>query len=74
MELSKQEYWNGLPFPTPGHLPNPGTESTSLLSPALAGRFFTAAPPGKRYIRTFIIGLFSVLSELLLPEGASHLS
>ena len=26
MEFSKQEYWNGLPFPSPGDLPNPGTE------------------------------------------------
>ena len=30
----RQEYWSGLPFPSPGDLPNPGTEPTSLLSPA----------------------------------------
>ena len=47
MEFSRQEYWSGLPFPTPGNLPNPGTESESLLSPTLAGRFFTFVPPGK---------------------------
>ena len=47
MELSRQEYWNGLPFPTPGDLPDPSMESTSLVSPALAGGFFTALPPGK---------------------------
>ena len=41
MELSRQEYWNGLPFPSPGDLPNPGTETMSLVSPALAGGFFT---------------------------------
>ena len=35
------------PFPTPGDLPNPGIESPSLTFPALAGRFFTTAPPGK---------------------------
>ena len=29
MEYSRQEYWNGLPFPTPGDLPDPGTEPTS---------------------------------------------
>ena len=40
MELSRQEYWCGLPFPTPEDLPNPGTEPTSPASPALAGRFF----------------------------------
>ena len=41
MGFSKQEYWSGLPCPLPGHLPNPGTEPTSLMSPALAGRFVT---------------------------------
>ena len=44
MGLSMQEYWNGLPFPFPRDLPNPGIEATS---PALAGRFFTTEPPGK---------------------------
>ena len=47
MEFSKQEYWSGLPYPTPGDLPDPGVKSTSLASPALAGRFLTTAPPGK---------------------------
>ena len=37
----KQEYWSGLPFPPPGDLPDPGIELTSLVSPALVGRFFT---------------------------------
>ena len=37
MGFSRQEYWSGLPFPHPGHLPNPGIKSMSL---ALAGRFF----------------------------------
>ena len=43
MGVSRQEYWSGLPFPPPGDLPKPGIESTSLLSPALAGRSFTAS-------------------------------
>ena len=38
--FSRQEYWSGLPFPSPGDLPDPGTEPTSLLSPSLAGGFF----------------------------------
>ena len=38
---------NGLPFPTPGDLPDPGIEPMCLVSPELAGRFFTIAPPGK---------------------------
>ena len=43
MGFSRQEYWSGLPFPPPGDLPNPGIEPASLMSPALAGRFFTAS-------------------------------
>ena len=43
-EISREEYWSGLLFPTSGGLPNPGTE---LRSPALAGGFFTTTPPGK---------------------------
>jgi len=41
MEFSRQEYWSGLPLPSPGDLPNPGIEPVSLISHALAGRFFT---------------------------------
>ena len=41
MEFSRQEYWSGLPFPTPGNLPNPGIKHTSPVSPELAGRLFT---------------------------------
>ena len=47
MEFSRQEDWNGLPFPTPGVLPDPGIEPPSLASPVLAGEFFTTMPPGK---------------------------
>ena len=46
----RQEYWSGLPFPSPGDLPNPGTEPASL---ALAGGFFTTKPPGKRSNTSF---------------------
>ena len=46
--FSRQEYWNGLPFPPPGHFPNPGIELMIPVSPALAGGFlFTTEPPGK---------------------------
>ena len=38
MQFSRQEYWSGLPFPSPGDLPNPGIELGSL---ELADRFFT---------------------------------
>ena len=50
MEFSRQEYQSGLPFPPPGDPPDPGTEFTFLMSPALAGGFFTI-PCGKpRYV------------------------
>ena len=43
MEFLRQEYWSGLPCPLPGDLPDSGIEPTSLMSPALAGEFFTAS-------------------------------
>ena len=44
MEFSRQEYWSGLPFPSPGDLPDPGTES---MSPALQADSLPSEPPGK---------------------------
>ena len=41
MKFSRQEYWSGLPCLPARRLPNPGIKPTSLMSPALAGRFFT---------------------------------
>ena len=41
MEFSRQEYWSGLPFPTPGDLPDPRIKPAPLAYPALSGRFFT---------------------------------
>ena len=43
MGFSRQEYWSGLPFLPPGNLPDPGIKPTSLMSPALAGRFLTTS-------------------------------
>ena len=50
--FSRYEYWRGLPFPSPGNLPNP------RIRPALAGKFFITEPPGKP---TFIV--MTVLKE-----------
>ena len=44
MRFSRQEYWSGLPFPSPGNLPNPGNEPRS---PALEADTLTSEPPGK---------------------------
>ena len=46
-EILQQEYWNELPCPPPGDLPDSGIKPASLMPPALAGWFFTVAPPGK---------------------------
>ena len=46
MGFSRKEYWNGLPFPPPGDLPDPGIEPTS---PALQVDSFTTEPPGKPF-------------------------
>ena len=48
MGFSRQEYWTGLPFPSPGDLPGLEVEPTS---PALAGGFFTPEPPGIHFIK-----------------------
>ena len=47
MGISRQEYWSGFPFPTPGYLPDPGIEPTFN---AWAGGFFTTEQPGKLLI------------------------
>ena len=44
MGFSRQEYWSGLPFLSPGDLPDPGIEA---VSPALAGGYFIMELPGK---------------------------
>ena len=53
MEFSRQEYWSGLPFPSPGDLPNPGIETGS---PALWAEALLSEPPGnpsniKNYVK-----------------------
>ena len=47
--FSKQEYWSGLPFPSPRDLPHPGIKPTSLTSPVLAGGFFTTSSTWEVY-------------------------
>ena len=47
--FSRQEQWSGLPCPSPEDLPNPGIKPASLLSPALAGRFFTTSATWEAY-------------------------
>ena len=49
MEFSRQEYWSGLPFPSPGDLPDPGTEPRS---PALQADALPSEPPGTHLVLT----------------------
>ena len=51
MGFPRQEYWSGLPFPSPGDLPDSGIKP---MSPALAGRFFTTEPPTKPLLSHFV--------------------
>ena len=72
MEFSRQEYWSGLPFPPPGDFPDLRTDPTSLVSPALAGRFFTTsaiweAPPWHS-----VQFSCSVVSDSLRPHESQH--
>ena len=64
MGFSRQEYWCGLPCSPPGDLPHPRIEPVPLVSPALAGGFFTIQPHGKLQI--------SFLPELKLRDFSSQ--
>ena len=70
MEFSRQEYWNGLPFPFTGDLPNLGIKSVSSASPALAGRFFTTGTTWEAQIR--LLFSRSVVSNSLWSPGQQH--
>ena len=50
MGFPRQEHWSGLPFPSPGDLPDPGIEPVSS---ALAGGFSTTEPPVRSQVTTF---------------------
>ena len=57
--FSREEYWSGLTFPTPEGLFDPGIQLTSLMSPALAGGFFTTSATWEPYIHS-AVGLIKV--------------
>ena len=63
MGFSRQKYWSGLLFPSPGDLPDPGIKA---MCPALADGFFTTESPGK--------SIEQVLKKNFLNEGLFHLS
>ena len=54
IKFSRQEHWSGLPFPAPGHLPNPGIEPKSLVSPALTDRILYHCPTWEALLAVII--------------------
>ena len=70
MKFRRQGYWSGLPFPSPGDLPDSGIEP---MSPALAGRFFTTEPPGKLLLFLWFSLLRAQGAVLLIRETSSGL-
>ena len=69
MEFSKQRYWSGLPFPTPGDLPDPEIKPTS---PALTSGIFSTAPPGgNRQSLTFLGLQFSTSISFGIPGSSA---
>ena len=67
--FSRQEYWSGLLFPSPGDLPDPRIKPTCLMSPALAGEFSLLVPPGKPSEIRAVVLSHSVVSDSLRPHG-----
>ena len=68
MWFSRQEYWSGLPFPSPGDLPDPGIEPMILTCPALAAEFFTTSTTWE--VHNLSLGL--VFSPLTHYVPVSH--
>ena len=56
MRFYRQEYQSGLPFASPGDLPTPGIKPSSLVSPALAGRFFTSSATWEACLKFLEVG------------------
>ena len=64
--FSRQEYWSELPFPSPGDLPHPGIEPLTLMSLALAGRFFITSGCEDE------MSLSSLQGDVYIKAGSPH--
>jgi len=53
MGVSRQEYWSGLPFPSPKDIPDPGIELISCVS-CIEGGFITTEPSGKPHFYSYM--------------------
>ena len=63
----RQEYWSKLSFPSPEDLPDPGIKPMSLVSPALADKFFTSEPPGRPF---YVLGTSQISSLAWIPTAS----
>ena len=77
-EISRQEYWSGLPSPPPGNLPNPGIEPTFPVCPAWQADNFTTEPPGKTgeenktFKRSFLLEQISLTVGAIICVGVNY--
>ena len=69
MEFSRQEYWSGLLFPSPGDLLKPGIEPVCPMSSALAGVSFITVPPAKHLNLCQHIKKWSITSSIYWQEN-----
>ena len=65
MEFSRQEYWGGLSFPSPGDLPNPGTEPRS---PTFQTDSLPSEPPGTQSLSDQILTLISFIRASMMAQ------
>ena len=71
MGFSRQEFWSGLPFPSPADLPDPRFEPESPAAPPLAGGFLTTKPSGK--LHTYLNGLVKLsCRSSCSPNSSDH--
>ena len=73
MGFSRQEYWNGLPCPPPGDLPDPGMELVSLMSPALASEFFTTSTTWEAQFKVYKVLILYIWYIYKLQNDYHHL-
>ena len=73
MGFSRQEYWSELPFPSSGDLPDPRIEPVSSGSPALAGGFFTTAPPKWKVSNPILVPFNATLNNSPWSKQMKHL-
>ena len=73
MGFLRQEYWSGLPFPSPGNFPDPGIELTSLVSPVLRASSLPFEPQGEALGSSDNHSFEPLISLRILPTVSAFL-